>query len=223
MKYLKKYSLFLEEVEPDEKPEGTDDIQESPVTPETNSKAKQTALNMVKKKSDELNVFKQKRTTMENIFKNPKIQTDAELSQELLSKVYNNKKLASEQEDKFKSLRRYEDVLRAERRKNKLKQTIDNDKAKLKKIKSDAEYDRNLLNAQKQGSDKEEMVKINAEIAELDSKVQKDSQQVQTNISKNQEILNRDIINWKKKMDDYKKDVKAEEEKLKSQLSNLQK
>jgi hypothetical protein len=218
MKYLKKFELFLEEVE--EKEEGTDDIEQSPVTsPGVDQKTKDLTISKLKKKSQELIEFKQKFNMIDNVFKDPKVHTDAELDAKLLP-IYKNKKLAAE---RSKTINDYVSVLRSIRRKEKLKKTIDRDTQEIENLKKDTSENIKLKNMQLQDSTSEEQSKIKKEISDLQDKLSKDIQQLRNNISKNNEILKKDIINWQKKKEDYKKDVKIEEERLKSLMSNLQK
>jgi hypothetical protein len=219
MKYIKDFNLFLEEVDSD--PEGTDDIQSAPVTPDTTgTEIKKGAVTKLQKISKDLDEFKQKRGNLEKILKDPQIKTDVELNNQLLTKIYNNKKDVA---DRNKFLKDYESVLKSDRRKKRLQDAINTDQQNLAKLKSDKDEQISILKDQMQDADKDELGRINSEIEQVQSQKDIEIKKISSNISYNSETLQRDIINWQKKKLDYQKDMQEEEKRIKTLSDNLQK
>jgi hypothetical protein len=207
MKYLKQFKLFLEADEL----LGSDDINsvEDDKSLDTNTeKAQKDSLAEVQRKLKE---FQAKKQSMENIFNDPKIEKDADLEKELLSSVYNSKK---ETRQRNKYLRDFESVLRQERRKKKLQMAISTDEDRIKKTNDEI----NRLNDDIKMDitpDRESQIK-----SSLDRN-RKKLVELKDNIQKNKSILNRDVLNWQKKREDFKRDMKDEEERIKKLSSKI--
>jgi len=207
MKYLKQFKLFLEADEL----LGSDDINsvEDDKSLDTNTeKAQKDSLAEVQRKLKE---FQAKKQSMENIFNDPKIEKDADLEKELLSSVYNSKK---ETRQRNKYLRDFESVLRQERRKKKLQMAISTDEDRIKKTNDEI----NRLNDDIKMDitpDRESQIK-----SSLDRN-RKKLVELKDNIQKNKSILNRDVLNWQKKREDFKRDMKDEEDRIKKLSSKI--
>jgi hypothetical protein len=207
MKYLKQFKLFLEADELI----GSDDINsvEDDKSLDTNTeKAQKDSLAEVQRKLKE---FQAKKQSMENIFNDPKIEKDADLEKELLSSVYNSKK---ETRQRNKYLRDFESVLRQDRRKKKLQVAISTDEDRIKKTNDEI----NRLNDDIKMDitpDRESQIKISLD------RNRKKLVELKDNIQKNKSILNRDVLNWQKKREDFKRDMKDEEERIKKLSSKI--
>jgi len=207
MKYLKQFKLFLEADEL----VGTDDInsvEDDKSLDVSTEKAQKDSLAEVQRKLKE---FQAKKQSMENIFNDPKIEKDADLEKELLSSVYNSKK---ETRQRNKYLRDFESVLRQERRKKKLQMAISTDEDRIKKTNDEI----NRLNDDIKMDitpDRESQIK-----SSLDRN-RKKLVELKDNIQKNKSILNRDVLNWQKKREDFKRDMKDEEERIKKLSSKI--
>lgn len=207
MKYLKQFKLFLEADEL----VGTDDINsvEDDKSLDTNTeKAQKDSLAEVQRKLKE---FQAKKQSMENIFNDPKIEKDADLEKELLSSVYNSKK---ETRQRNKYLRDFESVLRQERRKKKLQTAISTDEDRIKKTNDEI----NRLNDDIKMDitpDRESQIEISLD------RNRKKLVELKDNIQKNKSILNRDVLNWQKKREDFKRDMKDEEDRIKKLSSKI--
>jgi hypothetical protein len=207
MKYLKQFKLFLEADEL----VGTDDInsvEDDKSLDVSTEKAQKDSLAEVQRKLKE---FQAKKQSMENIFNDPKIEKDADLEKELLSSVYNSKK---ETRQRNKYLRDFESVLRQERRKKKLQMAISTDEDRIKKTNDEI----NRLNDDIKMDitpDRESQIK-----SSLDRN-RKKLVELKDNIQKNKSILNRDVLNWQKKREDFKRDMKDEEDRIKKLSSKI--
>ena len=207
MKYLKQFKLFLEADEL----VGTDDInsvEDDKSLDVSTEKAQKDSLAEVQRKLKE---FQAKKQSMENIFNDPKIEKDADLEKELLSSVYNSKKEARQRN---KYLRDFESVLRQERRKKKLQMAISTDEDSIKKTNDEI----NRLNDDIKMDitpDRESQIKISLD------RNRKKLVELKDNIQKNKSILNRDVLNWQKKREDFKRDMKDEEERIKKLSSKI--
>lgn len=207
MKYLKQFKLFLEADEL----VGTDDInsvEDDKSLDVSTEKAQKDSLAEVQRKLKE---FQAKKQSMENIFNDPKIEKDADLEKELLSSVYNSKK---ETRQRNKYLRDFESVLRQERRKKKLQTAISTDEDRIKKTNDEI----NRLNDDIKMDitpDRESQIKISLD------RNRKKLVELKDNIQKNKSILNRDVLNWQKKREDFKRDMKDEEERIKKLSSKI--
>jgi hypothetical protein len=207
MKYLKKYNLFLEA----DGLEGTDDIRSVAEDPGLDSETKKTQSNALLDVQKNLKEFQAKRQQMENIFNDPKITKDSDLEQRLLSSVYNSKK-ENRQRNKF--LKEFESILRQERRKKALQTAISKDEDRIKKTNDDI----NRLNDESNMEvtpDRASQIKVSLD------RNRKKLVELRDNIQKNKTILNRDVLNWQKKREDFKRDMKDEEERIKKLSSKI--
>jgi hypothetical protein len=163
------------------------------------------SLQDTKKLLDEYSV---KKTTMENIFKDPKIMDDAALTDAIFTKIYLSKK-----ENQNKLLKEYETVLRMERKKNEYKDKINKDKAE---VKSTNDYIYQLNRELKEASAKRKpqilsSIKKNKEILK----------KLNDNIISNNKSLSQDTTIWKKAQEDFKKYIKTEDERIKNLVSKV--
>ena len=201
MRYLKKFQLFLEADEL----EGVDDIKSIPDDKTLDASTNDAQKNALMDVDRNLKDFQNRRQKMENIFNDKKIVSDSDLEKELMNSVYGNKK-ENRQRNRF--LKDFESVLRSERRKKSLEQSISKDQDSLKSTNDEI----SRLNDEMRmdiGDKRKEQLVISLKKNEDRLKELKD------NILKNQQILRRDIIVWQKKREDFKKDMKDEEERIK--------
>jgi hypothetical protein len=207
MKYLKKYNLFLEADEL----EGSDDIRSVAEDPGLDAETKKTQSNALLDVQKNLKEFQAKRQQMENIFNDPKITKDSDLEQRLLSSVYNSKK-ENRQRNKF--LKEFESILRQERRKKALQAAISKDEDRIKKTNDDI----NRLNDESNMEvtpDRASQIKVSLD------RNRKKLTELRDNIQKNKTMMNRDVLNWQKKREDFKRDMKDEEERIKKLSSKI--
>lgn len=206
MKYLKKYVLFLEADENT----GTDDINSLPSDPELDSKTDKTQSESLSDSEALLREFQDKKSKIESIFKDPKITDDVSLDNALLNGVYNSKR---EVKDRNKWIKEFESILRAERRKNALQSAIGSDEDQVKKTNDDINRLNNeILNA----SDKRKDQIVSS--LEMNKKRLKE---IKDNILLNKKLLSEDITNWNKNLENFKKSIKIEEERIKNLLSKV--
>lgn len=201
MRYLKKFQLFLEADEL----EGVDDIKSIPDDKTLDASTNDAQKNALMDVERNLKDFQNRRQKMETIFNDKKIVSDSDLEKELMNGVYGNKK-ENRQRNRF--LKDFESVLRSERRKKSLEQSISKDQDSLKSTNDEI----SRLNDEMKmdiGDKRKEQLIVSLKKNEDRLKELKD------NILKNQQILRRDIILWQKKREDFKKDMKDEEERIK--------
>ena len=200
MKYLKYFKIF----EADEF--GTDDISSTPEDQSLNSQTTKTQQDSKEEIQKNLKAFQDKKTKMEGIFKDPKVITDADLEKALMNGVYDNKK---ENRIRNKFLKGYESVLRFERRKSALQDAINRDMDQIKKTNDDIYR---LTDELKMVSSDKQTVQINQSL----DRNRKRLKELKDNVTKNKSILSRDNTIWQKEQEEFKKDMKDEEAKIKS-------
>lgn len=200
MKYLKYFKIF----EADEV--GTDDISSTPEDQSLNSQTTKTQQDSKEEIQKNLKAFQDKKTKMEGIFKDPKVITDADLEKALMNGVYDNKK---ENRIRNKFLKGYESVLRFERRKSALQDAINRDMDQIKKTNDDIYR---LTDELKMVSSDKQTVQINQSL----DRNRKRLKELKDNVTKNKSILSRDNTIWQKEQEEFKKDMKDEEAKIKS-------
>jgi hypothetical protein len=200
MKYLKYFKIF----EADEV--GTDDIGSTPEDQSLNSQTTKTQQDSKEEIQKNLKAFQDKKTKMEGIFKDPKVITDADLEKALMNGVYDNKK---ENRIRNKFLKGYESVLRFERRKSALQDAINRDMDQIKKTNDDIYR---LSDELKMVSSDKQTVQINQSL----DRNRKRLKELKDNVTKNKSILSRDNTIWQKEQEEFKKDMKDEEAKIKS-------
>jgi hypothetical protein len=200
MKYLKYFKIF----EADEV--GTDDIGSTPEDQSLNSQTTKTQQDSKEEIQKNLKAFQDKKTKMEGNFKDPKVITDADLEKALMNGVYDNKK---ENRIRNKFLKGYESVLRFERRKSALQDAINRDMDQIKKTNDDIYR---LSDELKMVSSDKQTVQINQSL----DRNRKRLKELKDNVTKNKSILSRDNTIWQKEQEEFKKDMKDEEAKIKS-------
>jgi hypothetical protein len=207
MKHIKKFYLFLEA----ENLEGSDDISSIPNDTQMDNStdvAEKSALAEVEKN---LKDFQNRQQKMVNIFNDKKIITDSDLEKALLNGVYDNKK---ENKSRNRYLKDFESVLRSERRKKKLEESIAKDKDSIKSTNDDIYR---LESEMKMDLSQKRIDDINVSLTKNRNRLK----ELKDNILKNEQILKRDIIVWQKKREDFKKDMKDEEERIKKLSSKI--
>jgi len=201
MRYLKKFQLFLEA----EELERSDDIKSVPDDKTLDSSTDNAQKNALMEVEKNLKDFQNRRQKMENIFNDKKIVSDSDLEKELMNGVYDNKK---NNRERNRFLKDFESVLRSERRKKNLEQSISKDQDSLKSTNDEISRLNDEMKMDLSDKRKEELI--------ISLKKNEDRlKELKDNILKNQQILKRDIVVWQKKREDFKKDMKDEEERIK--------
>ncbi len=203
MKYLINFRIFEAEEEI-----GTDNIKSLSDDTTLNSDTKSAISSSLTDDQKSLAEFNQKKTMMENIFKDPKISDDAALASKLLTDVY-----ASKKETNLRNtwLTKFETVLRMERSKKAREEAINKDQDSVKSTNDDIyRLDRELKDAS---------IKRKPQIVAMIEKNKKTLKELKDNINSNRRLLSQDTINWRKKHEDFKRDMKTEEERIKNLLS----
>jgi hypothetical protein len=203
MKYLINFRIFEAEEEI-----GTDNIKSLSDDTTLKSDTKSAISSSLADDQKSLAEFNQKKTMMENIFKDPKISDDAALASKLLTDVY-----ASKKESALRNtwLTKFETVLRMERSKKAREEAINKDQDSVKSTNDDIyRLDRELKDAS---------LKRKAQIVSMIEKNKKTLKELKDNINSNKRLLSQDTINWRKKHEDFKRDMKTEEERIKNLLS----
>ena len=201
MRYLKKFYLFLEA----EDLEGVDDIKSVPDDKSLETSTNDSQKNALSEVEKNLKDFQNRRQKMENIFNDKKIISDSDLEKALMNGVYDNKK-ENRQRNRF--LKDFESVLRSDRRKKSLEQSISKDQDSIKSTNDEISRLNDEIRMDVSQKRKEDlMVSLKKNVDRL--------KELKDNILKNQQILKRDIIIWQKKREDFKKDMKDEEERIK--------
>ena len=203
MKYLINFRIFEAEEEI-----GTDNIKSLSDDTTLKSDTKSAISSSLADDQKSLAEFNQKKTMMENIFKDPKISDDAALASKLLTDVY-----ASKKESALRNtwLTKFETVLRMERSKKAREEAINKDQDSVKSTNDDIyRLDRELKDAS---------LKRKAQIVSMIEKNKKTLKELKDNINSNKRLLSQDTINWRKKHEDFKRDMKTEEEIIKNLLS----
>jgi hypothetical protein len=198
MKFLKKYSLFLEQ----------DDISDDITSTsdnniiDSNDKANSDALQTIKKDFEE---FRSKKSVVESIFSKLE-KTDSEVDDELQKNVFNNQKDINKRN---KYLTMLVSLYKLKRRVDKIILSIEKDKEKQSEV-------------QKQISD---LIDRFNQLQNDDQKVVVDSQrkkseeylkEIKMKITQNQKDLSLSEKNYLKKKEDFEKSMEVEEEKIKN-------
>lgn len=198
MKFLKKYSLFLEQ----------DDISDD-ITPtsdnniiDSNDKANSDALQSIKKDFEE---FKSKKSSVESIFSKLD-KTDSEVDDELQKNVFNNQK-DSNKRNKYLTL--LTSLYKLKRRVDKIILSIEKDKEKQSEVQKQISDLIDRFN-QLQNSDQKAVVDSQRKKSEEYLK------EIKMKISQNQKELSLSEKNYEKKKEDFEKTMQVEEEKIKN-------
>lgn len=203
MKYLKYFPIFEAE-------EGTDDIKSLPEDQQLDDQTRSVNKQAIEDSQRILKEFQEKRSKIESIFKDPKISDDTLLDSTLTSQIYNSKK---EARLRNKWIVKFESVLRMERRKNALQDSINKDLDQIKNTNDDISRLSNEI------SDASQTRKI--QISSMLDKNRKRLKELKDNVNSNKRLLSQDTFNWKKKHEDFKKDIKVEEDRVKNLLSKI--
>jgi DNA repair exonuclease SbcCD ATPase subunit len=198
MKFLKKYSLFLEQ----------DDISDD-ITPtsdnniiDSNDKANSDALQSIKKDFEE---FKSKKSSVESIFSKLE-KTDSEVDDELQKNVFNNQK-DSNKRNKYLTL--LTSLYKLKRRVDKIILSIEKDKEKQSEVQKQISDLIDRFN-QLQNSDQKAVVDSQRKKSEEYLK------EIKMKITQNQKELSLSEKNYEKKKEDFEKTMQVEEEKIKN-------
>ena len=198
MKFLKKYSLFLEQ----------DDISDD-ITPtsdnniiDSNDKANSDALQSIKKDFEE---FKSKKSSVESIFSKLD-KTDSEVDDELQKNVFNNQK-DSNKRNKYLTL--LTSIYKLKRRVDKIILSIEKDKEKQSEVQKQISDLIDRFN-QLQNSDQKAVVDSQRKKSEEYLK------EIKMKITQNQKELSLSEKNYQKKKEDFENTVQVEEEKIKN-------
>lgn len=198
MKFLKKYSLFLEQDDTSDDITSTSDNN----IIDSNDKANSDALQTIKKDFEE---FRSKKSVVESIFSKLE-KTDSEVDDELQKNVFNNQKDINKRN---KYLTMLVSLYKLKRRVDKIILSIEKDKEKQSEV-------------QKQISD---LIDRFNQLQNDDQKVVVDSQrkkseeylkEIKMKITQNQKDLSLSEKNYLKKKEDFEKSMEVEEEKIKN-------
>lgn len=198
MKFLKKYSLFLEQddISDDIKPTSDNNIIDS------NDKANSDALQSIKKDFQE---FRSKKSVVESIFSKLD-KTDSEVDDELQKNVFNNQK-DSNKRNKYLTL--LTSLYKLKRRVDKIILSIEKDKEKQSEVQKQISDLIDRFN-QLQNSDQKAVVDSQRKKSEEYLK------EINMKISQNQKELSLSEKNYEKKKEDFEKTMQVEEEKIKN-------
>lgn len=199
MKYIKKYSLFLEAEEI-----LGDDIKTVENDKELSNKSKSVIDGSINDSKVLIDEFKENKSKMENIFKDVKINTDSDIDKELLIKVYKNNRNV---ESRNKWLKELEVVLKSERRKNNIEKSIRSDSEQVKNI----NFSINDLNREVSSASSKRKEQIISTIEENKKRIST----LNDDINNNRKILSKDLGSINKRKDDFIKMVAIEEDRLK--------
>ncbi len=199
MKYIKKYSLFLEAEEI-----LGDDIKTVENDKELSNKSKSVIDGSINDSKVLIDEFKENKSKMENIFKDVKINTDSDIDKELLIKVYKNNRNV---ESRNKWLKELEIVLKSERRKDNIEKSIRSDSEQVKNI----NFSINDLNREVSSASSKRKEQIISTIEENKKRIST----LNDNINNNRKILSKDLASINKRKDDFIKMVAIEEDRLK--------
>ena len=100
-----------------------------------------------------------------------------------------------------------------ERRKNALQDSINKDLDQIKNTNDDISRLSNEI------SDASQTRKV--QISSMLDKNRKRLKELKDNVNSNKRLLSQDTFNWKKKHEDFKKDIKVEEDRVKNLLSKI--
>jgi predicted nucleic acid-binding Zn-ribbon protein len=194
MKWLKGYKLFLEQ---DEATPLGDDVELS----DNNDKLNQESLKMIQK---DISEFKSKKGVLEDIFKDVD-KSDTDIEDELLSKVYSNKKNVDERNKYLKSL---EGVYRLKRSVDKISMAIEDDNSKKLRTEKQLNELRDRFNEVDNESQK-------AKISDQIEKSRDYLKRINDNISENKKKYSEMDKKWDEKKKEFENMMKIEEERIK--------
>lgn len=198
MKYLKRYSMFLEQ------DETSDDVSSTPDNSiiEDNEDVNQSSLDMIKK---DLEFFRSKKSVVESIFDEVEL-TDSEIDSKLQSNVFNNER---DEKKRNKYLRMLVSLYKLKRRVDKLSIAIEEDNGRKvetqRQISDLIERFNQLENVEQKNKVDEQRKKSEDYLKELNQK-----------INDNKKELALSEKNYQKKKEDFERQMKIEEDKIKS-------
>jgi hypothetical protein len=198
MKYLKLFKLFeADEVE-------ADDVSAVKPDDKLENDNKTANLDILKEIQKSLSEYREKKPKIDDIFKN-KDYSDLEIQSELEKKVYNNDRDAKKRN---KYLSNYEALCRLKRLVDKIHDSISKDKFKISEMNNQMS---DLTDRLTDVSSEKQKEKIKDQI----SKSKQFIKRVNTNILENQKKLALSEKNYNDKKNDFDKQMKVEEERLK--------
>jgi DNA repair exonuclease SbcCD ATPase subunit len=201
MKFLKKYSLFLEQ------DDTSDDITSTSDNDiiDSNDKANSDALETIKKDFEE---FRSKKSMVESIFSELE-KTDSEIDDDLQKSVFNNQKDINKRN---KYLTMLVSLYKLKRRVDKIILSIEKDKEKQSNIEKQIS---DLIDRFNQLQNDEQKVVVDSQRKKSEEYLK----EIKMKINQNQKELTLSEKNYEKKKEDFEKSMKVEEDKIK----NLQK
>lgn len=194
MKWLKRYKLFLEQ---DEVNPLSDDTELS----NNNDKVNQDSLKMVQV---EISEFKSKKGVLEEIFKDVE-KSDSDIEDELLSKVYSNKK---DVKDRNKFLKGLEGVFRLKRLVDRISMAIEDDNSK--KLRTEKQ-----LNELRDRFNEVDSEKQKSKISDQIEKSRDYLKRINDNISENKKKYSEMDKRWNEKKREFESMMRTEEERIK--------
>jgi hypothetical protein len=198
MKWLKKYSMFLE------KDETSDDITSTEETSliDDNEKTNQESLDLIQK---DLSEFRSKKGVVEDILSDME-KNDSQIDSELQQKVFNNQR---EDSKRNKYLRMLVSLYKLKRRTDKLALAIEADVEKKSEVQKQIS---DLIERFNQLENPSQKVKVDSQRKKSEEYLK----ELNLKINDNKKELALSEKNYDKKKEDFEKQMKIEEEKIKS-------
>jgi len=198
MKWLKKYSMFLE------KDETSDDITSTEETSliDDNEKTNQESLDLIQK---DLSEFRSKKGVVEDILSDME-KNDSQIDSELQQKVFNNQR---EDSKRNKYLRMLVSLYKLKRRTDKLALAIETDVEKKSEVQKQIS---DLIERFNQLENPSQKVKVDSQRKKSEEYLK----ELNLKINDNKKELALSEKNYDKKKEDFEKQMKIEEEKIKS-------
>jgi hypothetical protein len=198
MKWLKKYSIFLEQ------DETSDDINSTEETSliDDNDKTNQESLDLIQK---DLSEFGSKKGVVEDILSDME-KNDSQIDSELQQKVFNNQR---EDSKRNKYLRMLVSLHKLKRRTDKLALAIETDVEKKSEVQKQIS---DLIERFNQLENPSQKVKVDSQRKKSEEYLK----ELNLKINDNKKELALSEKNYDKKKEDFEKQMKIEEEKIKS-------
>ena len=198
MKWLKKYSIFLEQ------DETSDDITSTEETSliDDNEKTNQESLNLIQK---DLSEFRSKKGVVEDILSDME-KNDSQIDSELQQKVFNNQR---EDSKRNKYLRMLVSLYKLKRRTDKLALAIETDVEKKSEVQKQIS---DLIERFNQLENPSQKVKVDSQRKKSEEYLK----ELNLKINDNKKELALSEKNYEKKKEDFEKQMQIEEEKIKS-------
>jgi len=198
MKWLKKYSMFLEQ------DETSDDITSTEETSliDDNEKTNKESLDLIQK---DLSEFRSKKGVVEDILSDME-KNDSQIDSELQQKVFSNQK---EDSKRNKYLRMLVSLYKLKRRTDKLSLAIETDIGKKSEVQKQIS---DLIERFNQLENPSQKVKVDSQRKKSEEYLK----ELNLKINDNKKELALSEKNYDKKKEDFEKQMKIEEEKIKS-------